>query len=253
MNQIVKTKDYSLFKRLNYNRDVCKNHVKKLVWSIQSQNDLHLFPIIVNDQFEIVDGQHRLEAAKELGFDVYYIVDSNYKIEKITTFNNNQKRWVIEDHLKKFSAIGNENYIQLTELLKDVGFTLHTCLIWLAETSDRMILNFRNGHFKFDLDEKKFDAIFKAKKIISVLKKNNFKPISIYNQTFFHTALKKIITNEFVDFDSFYKNFSANPHLARFCRSSYEYAEMFCDIYNHHRKIDRLKTQKDKKDYDFVV
>lgn len=253
LNLITKTKNYKQFKKLPYNRDESPTHVKQLVLSIQDHNDLHLFPIIVTPEFEIIDGQHRLLAAKELDLEIYYVIDTEYNIQKITTFNNNQKRWVAEDHLKKFAELGNDNYIKLIDLMKDVNFSLPNILIWLCENTTRLNINFRNGHFKFNLDEKKFDIIFKAKKLISIFKKNNFRPISIYNQTFFHSALKKMLTNQFVDFDRFYNSISNNFHLVKFCRSSYEYAEMFCDIYNHNKRTDRLKTQKDKNDYDFVM
>ena len=69
---IVKTTDYSIFKKINGNRGISHSHVTKLTAAIARRNLLQLFPIIVNEKMEIVDGQHRLWAAKRLKLPIYY-------------------------------------------------------------------------------------------------------------------------------------------------------------------------------------
>ena len=69
-----KTKDYSQFKYLPGNRDLVLNHVDRLVKSISKNNLLKNNPIMINKQGYILDGQHRLQAAEELGVDIYYNV-----------------------------------------------------------------------------------------------------------------------------------------------------------------------------------
>ena len=65
MTHLIKsTTDYNKFRKLNGNRPVRPNHVKRIVESMQKQ----LLPtfIEVNEHYEIIDGQHRIEALKEL-------------------------------------------------------------------------------------------------------------------------------------------------------------------------------------------
>ena len=249
---INKTKDYKKFSLLEYNREIDKNHAKKLMLSIQQSNDLHLFPIIVTPELQIIDGQHRWWAAKELKVDIYYVIDNDYRIDKITIFNNNQRKWVLEDHLKKYVNLNNENYIKLNELLKDLNYSLNIVLTWLNESNNRQAINFKNGNFKFNVTETTIENLLKAKQITDFMKDSNFKPISVYTQIYFHCALKKVIVNEFIDFDRFYKHFTEYFHLFRFCSLSFEYAEVFQEIYNHHQHKNFINIQKERRDYKFV-
>ena len=61
-NVIYVTRDYSMFKTVTGNREVDKGHVQKLKREIQKK-DLDL-PIFINENDEVVDGQHTLQARK---------------------------------------------------------------------------------------------------------------------------------------------------------------------------------------------
>ncbi len=248
-----KTKNYKMFSLLEYNRDIVENHVKDLMVKIKFSNDLHLNPIIVTDDFRVVDGQHRLEAAKRLGEEIYYVVDENFDVSKLTMLNNTRRNWSLADHLKKFRELGNEDYLKLDELIKDINLNLTSTLIWVSHCDERLRINFKNGNFKLDLNEEKLQSILRCKKIISLMKKNYFKPINIYTQSHFHRALKKLIMNEFVDFDRFYERLQKSFQKLHFCSSSYEYAQCFSEIYNHGMHKDFLQIRKGKKEYDYLV
>jgi hypothetical protein len=68
---IYKTTDYDIFKTLAENRPISVKQVGKLVREIQRKNMLHIKPIDVTADMEVVDGQHRLAAARELGVPIY--------------------------------------------------------------------------------------------------------------------------------------------------------------------------------------
>lgn len=90
--EIKQTTDYSLFKKLEGNRDVKKKN--SLVKSIQEMDLTMYNPIIVSDKFKIVDGQHRFEACKELGKPIYFIVIPSQIAEKaMIILNRNQSQW----------------------------------------------------------------------------------------------------------------------------------------------------------------
>ncbi len=108
MNQIEKTKEYSKFKHLKGNRPIQKYHLKKLKQSIEKDNCLNLHPIIVNKNFEIIDGQHRLEVAKQLDLDIFFIQSESVKDEHFIEGNVNQKSLEVENYIDYF-AIKDKN------------------------------------------------------------------------------------------------------------------------------------------------
>lgn len=59
--RIYKTDDHTLFKKLEGNRDV--RSVEKIIKSIDNVGYV-LSPILVNEKYEVIDGQNRLEACK---------------------------------------------------------------------------------------------------------------------------------------------------------------------------------------------
>lgn len=54
------------------NRPIDLARVKQLKKSIARDNSLHERPIVVDTNYRIVDGQHRFQAARELGLPIYY-------------------------------------------------------------------------------------------------------------------------------------------------------------------------------------
>ena len=72
--EVRSTKNYDLFKYLPENRAIHKSHVKKLEDSIRQQNLLSVNPIVLDKNMFILDGQHRLEACKNMDIPVFYTV-----------------------------------------------------------------------------------------------------------------------------------------------------------------------------------
>ena len=100
--EIKVTRDYSLFKKLDGNRDVKKKNA--LVKSITEFDLTNYSPIIVTDDFRIVDGQHRFEACKELNLPIYFIVMPSDNAEKaMIILNKCQSQWRSES----IKAYGN--------------------------------------------------------------------------------------------------------------------------------------------------
>ena len=116
--KIQTTSDYSVFKKINSNRDINKAHLKKLIASISIKNLLFLFPVILNENMEVVDGQHRIEAAKSLGVKLYYIVDGSITKADIALMNSNRKSWGARDYISFYAEEGNEDFKRLKKLLK---------------------------------------------------------------------------------------------------------------------------------------
>lgn len=85
VNQVNQTNDYNLFKSLKGNRNVNKLHVQRLKESFKG--DYLMSPIIVNQNYEIIDGQHRFNAAKDLSLPVNFIICNDYSFPGIWDFS----------------------------------------------------------------------------------------------------------------------------------------------------------------------
>lgn len=115
--KIFRTSNYKKFKTLLGNRDVPKSKTARLVKSIRA-NGYIFNPISVNENFEIIDGQGRFSALKELGFPIDYYVVPNANIKECIVLNLNTQNWTHYDYIKSFAEQGNINYQRLLCLLK---------------------------------------------------------------------------------------------------------------------------------------
>lgn len=105
------TKDCSKFKLLGSNRTINLNHVKHLAKSMKENP--HLFevrPILVNKNMFVIDGQHRLQAAKINNQPVYYTVYDGVAIEDTRALNVTQLNWNLMDFAQSYASMNNENY-----------------------------------------------------------------------------------------------------------------------------------------------
>lgn len=98
------TTDYDIFGEITSNREVNAKHVRKLVAEIERKNLLHVNPILVNEQMQVIDGQHRLAAARILGVPIYYLQDTGIQKEDIALLNSNKKNWNAMDYINYHGA-----------------------------------------------------------------------------------------------------------------------------------------------------
>ena len=116
VNQVYSTTDYGMFKELRGNRIVNALHVRRLRESFKTS--YLLTPLIVNENYEIIDGQHRFSAAKELGLPINYIVCHGYKLEEVQLLNTNMKNWKSEDYLNAYCDLGYPEYLKFREFMQ---------------------------------------------------------------------------------------------------------------------------------------
>jgi len=154
--QIFYTTDYGIFKELLGNRDVDENHVKKLIKSMREEY-LEI-PIQVNQKMEVIDGQHRLAACKELGLPIYYTIIKGAGLEQTQKQNALSLKWSMMDTLESFCKRGFQDYIEVKKFMNDTSFTLNQSLtiLNLNHAATDVNNNFRNGTFKIkDLEKSK--------------------------------------------------------------------------------------------------
>jgi hypothetical protein len=207
MPQIQKTMDYSIFNKMEGNRHLDRFHLKKLTAAIKEDNQLEVHPIIVNKDFCVIDGQHRLEAAKALGYEIFFIQSDNVTDLHVIHGNVNQKSFEVDNYIDYF-AIKEKNpvYIQLKEMLKSTGLKPKALLTLILGTISPSILDFlKTGKFQFprgDTQHKILDLYFD---FMAYVKDKRIKPISIFTNHKFTRALRWLYNTNGFDSVTFFK------------------------------------------------
>jgi hypothetical protein len=150
VNQVFVTNDYAKFKFLQGNRSVDPAHVQELVNSM-SENYLQM-PIHVNQNFQIIDGQHRLEALQILEKPVYYIMHDGWSLDEVHILNTHQVNWSSLDYLNSYVSRGNQQYKIFQKFMDDYGFGYQVSYALLTGTSSaprgHKTKEFRKGRFE---------------------------------------------------------------------------------------------------------
>src|SRR5688572_7627006 len=115
--EIYTTKDYSKFKIIVANREINKEHVRKLARSIKKKNLLFVRPLIVNDRMELIDGQHRLAACEQIGETIFYIKAGGLTKDDIAVLNTAQKNWTRLDFINFFAIEGVKEFKDISRLI----------------------------------------------------------------------------------------------------------------------------------------
>lgn len=114
------TKEYGRFTTLKGNRKINKNHVRQLKRLIQKNGNLSdKFPIKVNGGGDVLDGQHRLQALKELDLPVTYEVVRDADISTVRAINLGNRNWDWRDMAESFSKLGNSEYTWFLQYVDD--------------------------------------------------------------------------------------------------------------------------------------
>ena len=79
--QVYQSVNYAQFQPIDGNRTILQHHLKRLKKSME-ENFL-ISPILVNEKMEIIDGQHRFEAAKSLGLPIYFFIVQGYGLSEV--------------------------------------------------------------------------------------------------------------------------------------------------------------------------
>lgn len=162
MFTIYKTTNYGQFKYYINNRFVSeKNLNPALLTSISEKNLLSTHPILVNDKFYVIDGQNRLEVAKKLHIDIYYIIDPKLTDEDIIRLQT-QKSWSLKDYLR-YHQTHKEDYIFINTICEEYKFMSHIpFVIRSCSTLSDATKSFRLGKYKINKDKKKLIKNFQC-------------------------------------------------------------------------------------------
>jgi hypothetical protein len=158
-NVIQQSTDYEEFSLLEGNRGVSRGHAETLKRAFEETgNLLAAQPILVNKSKQIIDGQHRFEACKELGLPIYFTVISNLNVNDARNINIIKREWLPLDYAKSYAVSGNKNYQRYLQLGEDYGVA-HSVLVILATNADPskktngVYKDFRTGDLKLKAED----------------------------------------------------------------------------------------------------
>lgn len=239
VNHVNTTNDYSVFNKIEGNRVVNKLHVERLKTSF-SKNYL-MSPIIVNQKYQIIDGQHRFNAAKELGLPINFIVVEGYGLKEVQTLNTNSKNWRKLDYLHAFCDLGYEEYLKMKEFMDyfpDFGIAVSEQLLtnttggvnnraYAAKVNGKFVgrkKNFQEGELQIpDLDL----AYENGEKVMM------FKPYyDGFNRAVFVSAMIAMFKHENYNHSQMIQKVANNPTTLVHCSNVTQYKILFEEIYN---------------------
>jgi len=241
---LYQTMEWDYFKLLEENRFVNEAHVEALMNSFVK--DGYLFTIIyVNEKMEIIDGQHRFEAAKRSKLPVHFMVMSGWGIKEVTILNVNSRNWTIVDFMETHAKSGNPNYVRFKEFYDAHEFEITVCQLLVAGKRSRGAASFdkfRNGLMIVD-DQQITDAYLRAKKIMAL---KQFHPHGWRSRNFVEALLALFQVKNY-DHDHLVEKLTLYPELllaqARSLRTE-EYLKLFLDKYNFRRTKNRIEVTR---------
>lgn len=228
VNQVLKTNDYSMFKHMVGNRNINKLHLKRLTESM-SEKYIEV-PIIVNSYNQIIDGQHRFEAARELGKDVYYIKVRNLNLDDVHRLNTNSKNWTAEEYMQGYCELGLEDYIKYRDFKRKYGFghnETNAILTNRSRMSGSKNTDFNDGKFKikdYDLAVKNAEKIRMVGEYYEGYKRRSF----VY-------AMLELFENPDYNHVEFLSKLSFQSVKLQDCTDIKGYLILIEDIYNFKR------------------
>lgn len=151
--ELKQTKDHGLFAHNEYQQPMSEAHVASLIESMNKYGFLPSKPLTVVDEgqwLRVIDGHHRLEAAKRGGFSVFYIVESKSKASSIGDINRVVRKWSNLSFAKMYALKGSADYIELLQYVNR-GIALKqasSLLVGQAAHSGNVGESVQDGTFK---------------------------------------------------------------------------------------------------------
>lgn len=252
MTQVQYTTDLSIFKPLKGNRgkqQIHAQHVKFLEQSLTEKNMLQDRHIIVNGNYEIIDGHHRVQAAKNLGIGMYYVVRSDYTYHDAVRLTKGTIQWKNKEYFDCHIINGTPGYREFLEFLQeyDLPLSLVLRLYSNGKSSRKFMQDFKQGCADFEDVYKGVEPyiryigeFFKCAKETSFKNKN----MGYYEKTPLLIGLKNMLKKEkFVTYwDLFMEEFRREPSVIIKQGDSKYFENAFVTIYNN-----AFPTKKDAK------
>lgn len=233
---VFQTTDYKLFENMDGNRPLNKKKISRIIEEIKSGNDiLDQVPVLVKEtknKLQVVDGQHRVDIAKQLKRPVHYIIKAeDMNLYNVAKVNSNVEKWSDQNFIDAYVKAGNNNYSQLDKFHKKYGFAVGVCLTMLTHgglkadfsASAQISKEFQNGSFEVK-------KLKEATQLAEICKQ--FEDFPGWSSRNFVVAISKIIVANKCELDILLRKFKANIKALEIQRTWRSYLTNLEEIYN---------------------
>ena len=230
------TRNYARFQMMPGNREFSEAKVRDLSGRIKAHNMLAAFPILcveVDGVLKVVDGQHRLAAARALGVEIHYIVVKDVTTDDVRLINGGQHPWQTRDYLRHFCDIGRKDYAQVAEFCGASKIGLMTAAVMLSNgttTSGEATRRFREGSFKVS-------NMDRAEQVSSVVARLRELGAGFASGRACVLALSRILATGHFNAEVFERGAARIASRIRRCATWQQFAKEFSDAYDYHRPI----------------
>lgn len=221
--QVKETKNYEMFSTIGGNRPKNQLHLSRLKKSMEEQ--LLMSPIIVNEKYQVIDGQHRLQVSSELNLPVRYIVCDGYGLSEVHRLNENSKNWQMRDFIDGYAELGNKEYIYLLDFMERNDIGLSASLALLSNDSGHKTKSVKDGTFKVEY-KKRGDIVADW---VNIIKNYNDRATT----QIFVRALVKLYNNNEFEFSQLISKIAQQPTALVPCVNVEQYLTLLEDIYNY--------------------
>lgn len=233
--EVLISRDYEMFKYMDGNRDINKENLSRIKQSMQEK--YIPVPIIVNEYYQIIDGQHRYEAARALNLPIYYIKINGLKLDDVQTLNTNSANWGNKQYLQSYCKRGFRDYLIFREFQEKTKHTYNTSMALLTDSLSR------SGQHKRDFDKGRFKVVDedgayrKSKKLDEI-----GKFFEDYRSTSFVYCMLKLFKNKKYNHQVFLRKLELQPTALKKQATREKYLEEVEKIYNY-RTADANKVR----------
>jgi len=221
--QVKETKNYEMFSTIGGNRPKNQLHLSRLKKSMEEQ--LLISPIIVNEKYQVIDGQHRLQVSSELNLPVRYIVCDGYGLSEVHRLNENSKNWSMRDFIDGYAELGNKEYIYLLDFMERNDIGLSASLALLSNDNGHKTKSVKDGTFKVEY-KKRGDIVADW---VNIIKNYNDRA----STQIFVRALVKLYNNSEFEFSQLISKIAQQPTALVPCVNVEQYLTLLEDIYNY--------------------
>jgi hypothetical protein len=214
------------------NRPPNPQHVEHLAKNIE-QYGMLCNPILVNEDMHVIDGQHRLLAAKKTGTKIFYIIVKGYNLEQVKALNLKQKNWNNIDFLNSYADMGIESYVYIRQFMDRHLFDIRTTLILNDCVNSTNPKETREKSGKFKEGTLKIGNTKVAELYAEQLKM--LKPYHKIRTRFASVMIQMFKHKNFV-FSEFLSKLKLQPTALVECANAEQYKQLIEDIYNYRRR-----------------
>lgn len=226
-NQVHTTTDYFLFKPIEGNRNKNLLHIYRLK---KSMAETYLFTvIIVNEKYEIIDGQHRFDVIQELKLPLSYVVCKGYGLNEVHILNQNSKTWTSDDYLDGYCKLGYKDYLKYKEFKELYGIGHYECM-WLLNGSQ--LSNPTQVFFTGDFKIKNYNEACKIIEKIMLVEPY----YQEWKRRSFILAMLQLFKNPNFELTEFLQKLKLQPTALSNCSTTNQYVSLIEEIYNYRRR-----------------